>query len=192
MKKYLIHELEAIQKSNCLYRRLSFIRRFRENIRATQFIWYMLAGVIVVSDQITKLLIASRFALGERVHMTSFFNLVHVRNRGAAFSLLADANGWQRYLFIVLAFGVSIYLVRMLGRSLTRVEAVGYSFILGGALGNVTDRILRGGAVVDFIDIHWHGVHWPAFNLADVGISLGIALLLIGSNSSTSKLRYAS
>lgn len=192
MKKYLIHELEAIQKSNCLYRRLSFIRRFRDNIRATQFIWYMLAGVIVVSDQITKLLIASRFALGERVHMTSFFNLVHVRNRGAAFSLLADANGWQRYLFIVLAFGVSIYLVRMLGRSLTRVEAVGYSFILGGALGNVTDRILRGGAVVDFIDIHWHGVHWPAFNLADVGISLGIALLLIGSNFSTSKLRYAS
>ena len=159
---------------------------------ATQFIWYMLAGVIVVSDQITKLLIASRFALGERVHMTSFFNLVHVRNRGAAFSLLADANGWQRYLFIVLAFGMSIYLVRMLGRSLTRVEAVGYSFILGGALGNVTDRILRGGAVVDFIDIHWHGVHWPAFNLADVGISLGIALLLIGSNFSTSKLRYAS
>lgn len=192
MKKYLIHVLEAIQKSNCLYRRLSFIRRFRDNIRATQFIWYMLAGVIVVSDQITKLLIASRFALGERVHMTSFFNLVHVRNRGAAFSLLADANGWQRYLFIVLAFGVSIYLVRMLGRSLTRVEAVGYSFILGGALGNVTDRILRGGAVVDFIDIHWHGVHWPAFNLADVGISLGIALLLIGSNFSTSKLRYAS
>lgn len=162
-----------------------------ENIMVTPFIWYMLAGVIVVSDQITKLLIASRFALGERVHMTSFFNLVHTRNRGAAFSLLADANGWQRHLFIALAFGVSIYLVRMLVRSLTRVEAVGYSLILGGALGNVTDRILRG-TVVDFLDIHWHGVHWPAFNLADVGISLGIALLLIASSFSTRKLRYTS
>ncbi|WP_159330328.1 signal peptidase II, partial [Klebsiella pneumoniae] len=112
------------------------------------------------------------FAYGEQVEITPFFNLVHVLNPGAAFSFLANAGGWQRYFFITLGLAVSAWLGRMLCQQRPRLEAMGYSLILGGALGNVADRVLRG-QVVDFLDFHWRLAHWPAFNLADVAITIG-------------------
>ena len=114
---------------------------------------------------------------GKQVEITPFFNLVHVLNPGAAFSFLAGASGWQRYFFITLGLLVAVWLIRQLKQTLPRFEAVGYSLILGGALGNVVDRLLRG-QVVDFLDFHWQGMHWPAFNLAEVAISIGVGCLI--------------
>lgn len=151
-------------------------------------LWYGLAGVVVLVDQSTKSTIAYGFAYGEQIRVTSFFNLVHVRNDGAAFSLLADAGGWQRYFFIALALGASAWLMRTLRQGLPIIEAAGYSLILGGALGNVVDRILRG-AVVDFLDFYWRGMHWPAFNLADVAISLGVICLITSAMNPTNHVQ---
>ena len=131
-----------------------------------------------MTDQLAKFAITRTFAYGEQVEVTLFFNLVHVLNPGAAFSFLANAGGWQRYFFITLGLVVSAWLGRMLCQQLPRLEAMGYSLILGGALGNVVDRVLRG-SVVDFLDFHWQLVHWPAFNLADVAITSGAALLIM-------------
>jgi len=150
-------------------------------------VWYAMAVCAIVADQLAKLAIVRTFAYGEQVEVTPFFNFVHVLNPGAAFSFLAGAGGWQRYFFITLGLAVSTWLVRMLKQRLPRLEAMGYSLILGGALGNVADRILRG-AVVDFLDFHWHGAHWPAFNLADVAISVGAVCLIIASMYQISRI----
>lgn len=151
-------------------------------------LWYGLAGVVVLVDQSTKFAVAVGLAYGEQIRVTSFFNLVHVRNSGAAFSLLADAGGWQRFFFITLALGVSVWLMRALRQGLPVLEAVGFSLILGGALGNVVDRILRG-AVVDYLDFYWRGMHWPAFNLADIAISLGAICLMTAAMKRTSHVK---
>lgn len=142
--------------------------------------WYGVALLAALLDQITKGVIASTFDLAEQVPVTSFFNLVYVLNPGAAFSFLAEAGGWQRYFFIVLALLVSAWLVLMLRTHRSRYEAFGLSLVLGGAVGNVVDRIATG-AVVDFLDFHWSGAHWPAFNLADVFINAGVVLLLVAA-----------
>lgn len=139
--------------------------------------WYGLAGTALLIDQVTKYATVFYMTYGTQIRITSFFNLVHVRNEGAAFSFLADAGGWQRYFFISVALGVSIYLSLLLRRDLARLEAAGFALILGGALGNVTDRILSG-SVVDFLDFHLRNAHWPAFNLADVSIFLGVACII--------------
>ena len=139
--------------------------------------WYALAVAALFVDQVTKYATAYYMAYGAQIRITPFFNLVHVRNEGAAFSFLADAGGWQRYLFIAVALGVSAYLAVMLSRGLEKIEAAGYALILGGALGNVADRILRG-SVVDFLDFHFRNAHWPAFNLADVAIFLGVVCII--------------
>lgn len=144
---------------------------------ATPFRWYGLAVTIVLMDHATKFAIADHLAYGEALRMTSFFNLVHFRNHGAAFGLLADAGGWQRAFLVVVALAVTAWLVRMLRRDLPSVEPLGYSLVLGGALGNLLDRVLRG-SVVDYLDIHWRNLHWPAFNLADVAITLGVIGIL--------------
>ncbi len=102
---------------------------------------------------------------------------LYVLNSGAAFSVLANASGWQRYFFIAIGLAISAWLVRILRQHLPRLEALGYSLILGGALGNITDRVFRG-QVVDFLDFYWLHTHFPAFNLADVAIALGAALLI--------------
>ena len=141
-------------------------------------VWYAMAVCAFIADQFAKLVIVRTYAYGEQVEVTPFFNIVHVLNPGAAFSFLAGAGGWQRYFFIALGLAVSALLVRTLKQRLPRIEALGYSLILGGALANVADRILRG-SVVDFLDFHWHGAHWPAFNLADVTISAGTVCLII-------------
>ncbi|MFO1303006.1 MAG: signal peptidase II [Burkholderiales bacterium] len=142
--------------------------------------WWLLAISVVVIDQALKLTVQAWLPYREFVAVTSFFNLTHVGNPGAAFSLLADAGGWQRYFFIALGTLVAVWLAILLGRPLPRIEAFGYSFILGGALGNVVDRVIRG-HVVDYLDFYWRDWHWPAFNAADVSITTGAALLIASS-----------
>lgn len=140
--------------------------------------WYALAGLVVVADQTTKGLSSYAMAYGEAIPITEFFNLVHVRNDGAAFSLLAGSGHLSRIGLILIALGVAVWIARILRQPPRRLEALGYSLILGGALGNVLDRVLRA-AVVDFLDFHWQGVHWPAFNLADVAICTGVVCLFV-------------
>jgi signal peptidase II len=150
--------------------------------RTSVWVWFAVAAAAVMIDQLAKFAITRTFASGEQVEITPFFNLVHVLNPGAAFSFLAGAGGWQRYFFIALALIVSAWLGRMLRLQLPRLEAAGYSVILGGALSNVADRVLRG-QVVDFLDFHWRLARWPAFNFADVAISLGAFCLIYAAMS---------
>ena len=142
--------------------------------------WWTLAISVAVADQLTKLAVSTLMYYGQSIPLTGFFNLVHVWNTGAAFSFLADAGGWQRYFFIVITLGVSIALVVMLRKPRTRTEALGYSLVLGGALGNGFDRVVRG-YVVDYLDFYWRNWHWPAFNVADSGITLGVFLLVLNT-----------
>ncbi len=141
--------------------------------------WFVLAAAVMLADQATKALVLARFAIGERLELAPFFNLVLVYNKGAAFSFLSDASGWQKPLLVafavVAAAIVSILIVR---RPAERLLCTGLALILGGALGNVVDR-LRFGQVVDFLDLHAAGYHWPAFNVADSAITVGAALLIL-------------
>ena len=141
--------------------------------------WFALALVVVIADQATKALVLARFSLGERLELTGFFNMVLVYNKGAAFSFLSDAGGWQTpalVLFALVAIGVvGAFIVRSPGRTLLNV---GLALILGGAIGNLIDR-LRFGQVVDFLDFHAAGWHWPAFNVADSAITVGAVLLIL-------------
>jgi signal peptidase II len=141
--------------------------------------WFALAAAVVVADFVTKWAVLAAFAPGERRAVTDFFNLVLAFNKGAAFSLLADAPGWQAPLLVAFAViagvVVSVLLLRPGGR---RMYYAGLGLILGGALGNLVDR-LRFGHVVDFLDFHAFGWHWPAFNVADSAICVGAALLIL-------------
>ncbi|RZS52352.1 signal peptidase II [Sphaerotilus mobilis] len=148
--------------------------------------WLALALLIIVLDQFTKVLIVGRFAHGDSVVVTSWFNLVRVHNPGAAFSFLSDASGWQRWFFTgigVLASGLFIWLLR--AHANQRLFALALTLLLGGAIGNVIDRMWHG-HVIDFLQVHWDflagifpGGYFPAFNVADSAISGGaIALVL--------------
>ena len=136
-----------------------------------------ISGLIAASDQVVKWLVQQSMAYGESIPVTPFFNWVHVWNTGAAFSLFADGGGWQRYFLITVAVVVSIVLIRLILQCRRRGEAIAYSLILGGAVGNLIDRIFRG-YVVDSFDVYWRSWHWPAFNLADIAIVLGTVLFL--------------
>ena len=139
--------------------------------------WLAAAAAIVVVDQLTKYLVARSFAPGESVALTSFFNLVLVLNPGAAFSFLSDQAGWQRGFFIAIALAASAWIVYLLVKHpRERLFALALTLVLAGAVGNVIDRILVG-AVVDFLDFHALGYHWPAFNVADSAITCGAVLL---------------
>lgn len=141
--------------------------------------WYGLALVVVILDQATKGLIRGSFQLHESLSVTDFFNLVFVYNPGASFSFLAGAGGWQRWLFSALALGVAGWIARMLWKEPgSRLYLAGLAFIMGGALGNVVDRIVLG-AVVDFLDFHWGDAHFAAFNVADISINLGVGCLIL-------------
>jgi signal peptidase II len=141
--------------------------------------WLSIALVVIVIDQFTKTLILQYFLHGDSLHVTSFFNIVRVHNSGAAFSFLAGASGWQRWFFIGLGIVVSGFIVWMLRtQGHQKLFAWSLSLILGGAVGNVVDRMLHG-YVVDFLDFHWAGWHFPAFNVADSAISVGAALLIL-------------
>ncbi|MBY6103580.1 signal peptidase II [Marinobacter nauticus] len=138
------------------------------------------SALIALADQLIKWLVQQSMAYGQSVEITPFFNWVHVWNKGAAFSLFADGGGWQRYFFIAIAIVVSAVLVKLIRDSHKRTEALAYSMVLGGAFGNVIDRVFRG-YVVDYLDFHWQSRHWPAFNLADVFLVLGVAMILVTS-----------
>jgi signal peptidase II len=143
--------------------------------------WFAVAAAIVAADQLTKWLVLARFQPYERLELAPFLNLVLVFNKGAAFSFLAQEAGWQRPALIAFALAaallVSVLIVRTPGK---RLFCAGLAAILGGALGNVIDRI-RYGYVVDFVDLHASGWHWPAFNVADSAISIGAAILIVES-----------
>ena len=140
--------------------------------------WLLVAAVIAVLDQFTKTLILGRFQLHEGQVVTSFFNLVRAHNHGAAFSFLADAGGWQRWFFTALALGATVFITWMLrSHGDKTLFATALTLILGGAVGNVIDRLMHG-YVVDFLQFHWGGKAFPSFNLADSAITLGAALLI--------------
>lgn len=141
--------------------------------------WLGLAAAVAIADQFTKWLLARAIAPGDVIPVTGFFNLVHVFNKGAAFSFLASAGGWQRVFFIgvtIAAVALIVYLLRRHGGE--RLFCLGLALILGGALGNLWDRVFLG-HVVDFLDFHAAGWHWPAFNVADSAITVGAGLLIV-------------
>jgi signal peptidase II len=143
--------------------------------------WLGLSAAIVLADQFTKWLILARFRLGERLPVIDgVFDLVLAFNPGAAFSFLGNASGWQRYLFVGLALSVSVALVLFLRRPGSRQLHLGLALILGGAIGNVIDRI-RIGEVVDFLLVYHQSWSWPAFNVADSAITIGAGLLILDS-----------
>ncbi len=148
--------------------------------RPSSYGWWTLGFAITGLDLIVKAAVHSGLPYGISISVTDYFNIVHRWNTGAAFSFLANAGGWQRYLFIGLALTVSGFLLWRLRRPLPRAEALVYTLIVGGALGNATDRIVRG-YVVDYLDFHWAGFHWPAFNVADISITLAIGVLIATS-----------
>jgi signal peptidase II len=147
-------------------------------LRPSFQLWLVLAAAVTVLDQSSKAWLVDAFRLGESLPLTSFFNLVFVFNAGASFSFLADAGGWQRWFFLALALGISVWLLLLLRQhAAERLVPAGVAMILGGAVGNAIDR-LRYGAVVDFLDFHAAGWHFPAFNVADSAITVGVVLML--------------
>ena len=143
--------------------------------------WLGLAALIIVLDQLSKLAISTHFVYGEALRVTGFFNLVLAHNTGAAFSFLNDAGGWQRWLFSVIALVASLWIVRLLRQHGPQtLFCLALALVLGGALGNLIDRVAYG-YVVDFLDFYWGSYHFPAFNVADSAISVGAALLLLDS-----------
>lgn len=146
--------------------------------------WLWASAATIALDQLTKALIVAKFQLFERVDVLPVLEITRLHNTGAAFSFLHDAGGWQHYFFIALALGVSVAIVAWLARLGTRASAFlacGLALILGGALGNVIDRLIHG-HVIDFIHVHWREVwYFPAFNVADSAITVGAALLILDS-----------
>jgi signal peptidase II len=142
--------------------------------------WLWLSAVVIVLDQATKFLVTRFLALYERVEVLPVLDFTLLHNTGAAFSLLAGASGWQRWFFIGLACVVSAVLVVWIWRTPRgeKLLPLALSLILGGAIGNVIDRVLHG-YVVDFIHAHWGGAYFPAFNIADSAITVGAALLIL-------------
>ncbi len=141
--------------------------------------WLALALLLALLDQLTKVLILGAFEHGQATPMTRFFNLVRVHNSGAAFSFLAGASGWQRWFFTAIGVAATVFIVYLLrAHPGQKLFCFALACILGGAVGNVIDRLLHG-YVVDFLDFHWGGWHFPAFNLADSAITLGAICLIL-------------
>ena len=145
-----------------------------------KYLWLSLA--IIIADQISKTLMVNWLDLYERVAVLPFFNLTLAHNTGAAFSFLAGAGGWQRWFFVALAVVISAVLVIWMKRLAVtaRLEAISLALIIGGAIGNVIDRLIYG-YVIDFLDVYVGTYHWPAFNIADSAICIGAVLLIIDS-----------
>lgn len=144
------------------------------------FLW--LSAVAFLLDIASKYWVVKSFALYESVNILPIFNLTYVRNYGAAFSFLAEHSGWQKYFFVILALIVSITLVYFLfkNKAEQKLQNSAYALIIGGALGNMIDRLYHG-FVVDFLDFYWDIYHYPVFNLADIAICVGAGLLLLDS-----------
>lgn len=142
-------------------------------------LWLGIAAIVVLLDQLSKITMSQMLMYGQSEQITSFFNLVMVYNKGAAFSFLADQLGWQRYLFAGISVAASLLIIWMLKRHASqRLFCWALALILGGAIGNLIDRIAYG-HVIDFLDVHVHGWHWPAFNIADSAITVGALLFIL-------------
>jgi len=156
------------------------------NAQRFLFVWLGIALTILLADQITKVLIIGSFQLGDSHTVTSFFNLVRVHNSGAAFSFLSSASGWQRWLFTGIGLGAAGFIIWLLrSHPNQKLFCFALSLVLGGAVGNVIDRVLWV-YVIDFLDFHWDGLaplfyqgHFPAFNVADSAISVGTVCLIL-------------
>jgi signal peptidase II len=142
--------------------------------------WLALAVAVIALDQFSKSLVLQHFAYGDSHRITSWFDLVRAHNTGAAFSFLAAASGWQRWMFTLVGLAAAVFIVWLLKRhGGQKLFAFALSMILGGAVGNVIDRLMHG-YVVDFLQVHWHNAwYFPAFNLADSAITLGAACLIL-------------
>jgi signal peptidase II len=150
-------------------------------VAASGWRWLPLSAAVIVADQVVKAWIVHHFSPLERVHVLPTLDIILTYNTGAAFSFLSEGTGWQRWLFIVLALAVSAALIVWMRRLNARVHsllACGLALILGGAVGNMLDRLAIG-RVVDFIHVHWGRAYFPAFNIADSAITIGAVLLLI-------------
>ena len=141
--------------------------------------WYWIVVLVFLADQLSKQWVLANFDLFESVKLLPFFNFTYVRNYGAAFSFLSEAGGWQRWLFTLVAVGFSTLLtvwLRKQAASLWKLN-LAYTLVIGGALGNLIDRLMHG-FVVDFIDFYWGKSHYPAFNIADSAIFIGAVLII--------------
>lgn len=143
--------------------------------------WLSISTVVLVVDLYTKHLTQQAFELGDKLFVTSYFDLVRYHNEGAAFSFLADAGGWQKWFFTAVAAIASIFILYLLKKHHTeKLFSFGLALVLGGALGNLYDRVTLG-YVVDFLSFHANGIYWPAFNVADSAICVGVGVLLLDS-----------
>jgi signal peptidase II len=143
--------------------------------------WLSMSAVVIALDLYTKHLVQQAFTYGEHLPVTSFFDLVRYHNTGAAFSFLADAGGWQKWFFTTISIVASVVIIYLLKKnSDNRIFCWGLALVLGGALGNLYDRITLG-YVVDFLYFYYQQFAWPAFNVADSAICVGVALLLLDS-----------
>ena len=144
--------------------------------------WLALSLLAVVLDQVSKWAIDSSMQLYQSIPLVPYFNLTYLRNTGAAFSFLSEAGGWQRWFFaglaIVISAVIGVWLARL--KQHETVLAVALSLVLGGAIGNLIDRLAYG-YVIDFLDVYYQTWHWPAFNIADSAITLGVVLMLLES-----------
>ena len=141
--------------------------------------WLGLAVIIFLADQFTKVLILGYYRLGDSTTITGFFNIVRAHNTGAAFSFLASAGGWQRWFFTAIGVAATVFIVWMLrSHPGQKLFSFALACILGGAVGNVVDRLIHG-YVVDFLQFHWAGWYFPAFNVADSAITIGAVCLIL-------------
>lgn len=153
--------------------------------------WLPLSALVIILDRAVKVWITHHFAPFERVHVLKVLDIILTYNTGAAFSFLAEASGWQRWLFVLLALGVSAALIVWMRRLHAHTQgllACGLALIVGGALGNMIDRLATG-RVVDFIHVHWGRAYFPAFNVADSAITIGALLLLLDAWRESRKAR---
>lgn len=173
-------------KTSTSAKKVGLVKAMSGGSSASLVPWLSWAAIVLVLDQFTKTLILGYYQLGDSTPITSFFNIVRVHNHGAAFSFLSDAGGWQRWFFTGIGVVASGFMLWMLkSHPGQKLFCFAVSSLLGGAIGNVVDRLLHG-YVVDFLDFHWkllspvfpHG-HFPAFNLADAAITLGAVCLIL-------------
>ncbi|CAB0149439.1 Lipoprotein signal peptidase [Pseudidiomarina piscicola] len=151
---------------------------FQKRLSGLQYLWLSL--VLIIIDQVTKQWVLDAFDLYESIEIMPYLNFTYVQNFGAAFSFLSDQGGWQRWLFTGLAIAVSVILLVWLRRNPVNMwrQNLAFSLILAGAVGNVVDRLIHG-FVIDFIDVYVDNWHWPAFNVADMAITIGAVLMLL-------------
>jgi signal peptidase II len=143
--------------------------------------WLAISFVVILLDLYTKHLVQQSFMLGDKLFVTSFFDLVRYHNEGAAFSFLADAGGWQKWFFTTVSIVASVFILYLLNKhQQEKLFSLGLALVLGGAIGNLYDRVTLG-YVVDFLSFHLNNLYWPAFNVADSAITVGVGILLLDS-----------